>query len=88
MGYDQTACLVALAQFAAEGHTRGYRKCRNLNENAKRIDKNEEYEEDSKINLLRMRWKFYSRKGMINHKFSNKNQLVWILNAKDIIKTI
>ena len=31
MGYDQTACLaVALDQFVAEDHSRGYRKYRNL----------------------------------------------------------
>ena len=29
-GNDQTACLVALAQLVAEGHSRGYRKRRNL----------------------------------------------------------
>ena len=30
MGYDQTACLVAVVQFVAEDHSRGYRKYRNL----------------------------------------------------------
>ena len=35
MGYDQTACLVAVAQEVAEGRTRDYHKYRNLNENAK-----------------------------------------------------
>ena len=52
MGYDQTACLVAVAQSAAEDHSRGYHKCRSLIETAKRHDKNEENEKDSKTNQM------------------------------------
>ena len=49
MEYDQTVCLVAVAQVVAEGHSRDYRKCRNLTQernqqsirttNTKRIQK-------------------------------------------------
>ena len=36
-GNDQTACLVAVAQSAAEeGRARGYRKCRNLTQYEKK----------------------------------------------------
>ena len=30
MGYDQTACLAAAARYAAEDHSRCYRKCQTL----------------------------------------------------------
>ena len=36
MGYDQTACLVAVAQYAAEGRSRGYRKYQNLTKEPKK----------------------------------------------------
>ena len=71
----------------AEDHSRYQHTRRRLIEKAKRHDKNEENEKDSKTNLLGMLWKFYNSKGMINKEFINKNQLIWILNAKDMIKT-
>ena len=48
MGYDQTACLVAVAQNVAEGHSRGQHNRRNLTKERKRIDKNEEFEKIQK----------------------------------------
>ena len=48
MRYDQTACLIAVAQNAAEGHSRGQHNRRNLTNERKRIDKNEEYEKIQK----------------------------------------
>ena len=48
MGYDQTACLVAVAQFAAEDHTRGYHKCRNLTQERENPIKTTNTEKDSK----------------------------------------
>ena len=44
MGYGQTACLVALAQIAAEGRTRDYHKYRTLTKERKSNHKNEEYQ--------------------------------------------
>ena len=54
-GNDQTACLVAgYAQCAAEEHSRDQHTRRRLIEKAKRRDKNEENEKDSKTNLLQL----------------------------------
>ena len=88
MNHGQTACLAVAGQIVAKDQF-GYQcALRNLTKEAKRTDKNEEYEIDSKTNLLQMLWKFYSSKKKLYHEFSNKNQLIWILNAKDMIKTI
>ena len=48
LGNDQTACLVAVAQIVAEDHSRYQHPRRHLIGNAKRIDKNEEYEKIQK----------------------------------------
>ena len=53
-GYDQTACLVAVAQVVAEGHSRDHRKYRNLTTERNHIDKNGEHEKDSKTKMLQM----------------------------------
>ena len=88
MGYDQTACLIAdAAQYVAEDHSRKQYTRRHLIEKRIKTDKNDEYEKDSKTNLLQMLWKFYSRKSMIYKEFINKNQLICILNAKVMDKT-
>ena len=88
MGYDQTAYLAGFAQYVAEDHSRDQHTRQHLIEKAKRIDKNEENQEDTTANLLQILWNFYSNKRMIFREFSNKNQLIWILNAKDMSKTI
>ena len=85
---DQTACLAVAGQYVAEEHFGYQLVLRHLTKEAKRTDKNDEYNKDSKTNLLRMIWNFYSSKGMIYHEFSNENQLIWILNAKVMIKSI
>ena len=81
-----TAGLIAHGFVAEEDRSQGHRNCRILTKERKRIDKNEKYEKDSKTNLLRMQWNFYRSNIMINKKFINNNQLIWILNAKDMIK--
>ena len=53
-GYDQTACLAGYAQFSAEYCSRDQHTRRHLIEKAKRIDKNDENQEDSKANKLQM----------------------------------
>ena len=86
-GYDQTACLADYAQDVAEDHSHGQCTRRHLIEKAKRIAKNDENLKDSKTKMLQMRWKFYKSKSMIYNEFINKNQWIWILNAKDMDKT-
>lgn len=88
MRYDQTACLAVVNQPAAEEHSRDQHTRRHLIEKAKRVNKNGENQEDSTANKLQMLWNFYSSKRRIFREFSNKNQLIWILNAKDVSKTI
>ena len=88
MIHGQTACLLAVAQVVAEGHSRDYHKCRNLTKERNQIDKDDENEKYSNTNLLQKIWNFYRSKRMINKEFSNKNQLIWILNAKVMDKSI
>ena len=54
MGYDQTACLIADAQFVAEDHSRYQPTRRRLIEKAKTNNKSDEKPKDSKTKLLQM----------------------------------
>lgn len=85
-GYDQTACLAGAVHYAAKGHSRDQRTRRHLTKKRKRTDKNDENRKDSTENFLQMLWNFYSSKSIIFKEFSNKNQLIWILNAKVMAK--
>ena len=53
-GNDQTACLVVVAQCAAEEHSRYRPTRRRLIEKAKRHDKNDENLKDSKTKMHQM----------------------------------
>ena len=73
MNHGQTACLAVDGQFVAEECFGGQIVLRHLTGKRKRTDKNNENEQTSKTNLLRMSWNFYGSNSKINKEFRNNN---------------
>ena len=83
-----SACLAGDTQNAAEDHSWTLWDRRNLAKESKRTDKNDEHRKDSNTKINQKPWNLHGKKSMIFKEFSNKNQLICILDAKVMAKTI